>query len=104
MDIRSFAALKKSPRTSPARKGYLLWRNVYQQDELSPVKRVALFAVDEASGASRPQRSPRRLMSSVRRICLEYPAALNGSRSSSFSIWEDEHRCRAKNRGPTARP
>jgi hypothetical protein len=41
------------PRTTLARKGYLLRRNVYQQDELSPVKRVALFAVRE-SGASRP--------------------------------------------------
>src|ERR1700732_1295801 len=35
------------PRTTLARKGYLLRRNVYQQDELSPVKRVALFAVNE---------------------------------------------------------
>jgi hypothetical protein len=40
------------PRTTLARKGYLLRRNVYQQDALSPVKRFALFAVRE-SGASR---------------------------------------------------
>jgi hypothetical protein len=46
------------PRTTLARKGYLLRRSVYQQDELSPVKRVALFAAEEESGASRPKDVP----------------------------------------------
>jgi hypothetical protein len=77
-NIPRYAASRNHPfrtkRTSLARKGYLPRRNVYQQDELSPQHKVALFALNKVAQGPTPFVGPKGLFSLPNKIFASHQA------------------------------